>query len=206
MKCFSRYLPYLFRPPSSILSSSCHTEGQLQYPPRSQLPRHTVAYKHGCPGLHFPKHTNSITFTALATAATLHPLTLAASLLIPWPDKYSGETSPCKGFLLQRSLYFAGKEGLLERQGTNLGHGSVVSRRRTADFYDWFIELFQCVFYDSPEGKDCSPCPKAPEEWLTMHSYARSVWNESSLKAAFHQGLSPHRDGLERQADSVLLD
>lgn len=27
MKCFSRYLPYLFRPPSAILSSSCHAEG-----------------------------------------------------------------------------------------------------------------------------------------------------------------------------------
>lgn len=27
MKCFSRYLPYLFRPPNTILSSSCHTEG-----------------------------------------------------------------------------------------------------------------------------------------------------------------------------------
>ncbi|KAI4818970.1 hypothetical protein KUCAC02_004257 [Chaenocephalus aceratus] len=26
MKCFSRYLPYLFRPPSTILSSTCHTE------------------------------------------------------------------------------------------------------------------------------------------------------------------------------------
>lgn len=28
MKCFSRYLPYLFRPPSTILSSTCHTEGK----------------------------------------------------------------------------------------------------------------------------------------------------------------------------------
>ncbi|XP_063303457.1 protein kinase C delta type-like isoform X1 [Pelobates fuscus] len=27
MKCFSRYLPYIFRPPNTILSSSCHTEG-----------------------------------------------------------------------------------------------------------------------------------------------------------------------------------
>ncbi|KAK2540589.1 hypothetical protein Q9966_004312 [Columba livia] len=27
MKCFSRYLPYLFRPPSAILSASCHAEG-----------------------------------------------------------------------------------------------------------------------------------------------------------------------------------
>ncbi|CDQ83831.1 unnamed protein product [Oncorhynchus mykiss] len=30
MKCFSRYLPYLFRPSSTILSSSCHTEGRLR--------------------------------------------------------------------------------------------------------------------------------------------------------------------------------
>lgn len=29
MKCFSRYLPYLFRPPSTILSSTCHTEGRV---------------------------------------------------------------------------------------------------------------------------------------------------------------------------------
>ncbi|CAB1352997.1 unnamed protein product [Coregonus sp. 'balchen'] len=29
MKCFSRYLPYLFRPSSTILSSSCHTEVPL---------------------------------------------------------------------------------------------------------------------------------------------------------------------------------
>lgn len=28
MKCFSRYLPYIFRPPSTILSSTCHTEGR----------------------------------------------------------------------------------------------------------------------------------------------------------------------------------
>ncbi|KAL7885726.1 hypothetical protein AOLI_G00060210 [Acnodon oligacanthus] len=28
MKCFSRYLPYLFRPPSTILSSTCHTEAK----------------------------------------------------------------------------------------------------------------------------------------------------------------------------------
>jgi len=27
MKCFSRYLPYIFRPANTILSSSCHTEG-----------------------------------------------------------------------------------------------------------------------------------------------------------------------------------
>ncbi|KAK2542547.1 hypothetical protein Q9233_000023 [Columba guinea] len=26
MKCFLRYLPYLFRPPSAILSASCHAE------------------------------------------------------------------------------------------------------------------------------------------------------------------------------------
>lgn len=30
MKCFSRYLPYIFRPPNTILSSSCHTEGTDQ--------------------------------------------------------------------------------------------------------------------------------------------------------------------------------
>ncbi|KAG8439260.1 hypothetical protein GDO86_005470 [Hymenochirus boettgeri] len=29
MKCFSRYLPYIFRPPNTILSSSCHTEGLI---------------------------------------------------------------------------------------------------------------------------------------------------------------------------------
>ncbi|KAM6952813.1 serine/threonine-protein phosphatase 2A 55 kDa regulatory subunit B beta isoform isoform X1 [Sander lucioperca] len=29
MKCFSRYLPYLFRPPSTILSSTCHTEADI---------------------------------------------------------------------------------------------------------------------------------------------------------------------------------
>ncbi|XP_013914361.1 serine/threonine-protein phosphatase 2A 55 kDa regulatory subunit B beta isoform isoform X1 [Erythrolamprus reginae] len=29
MKCFSRYLPYLFRPPNTILSSSCHTEADI---------------------------------------------------------------------------------------------------------------------------------------------------------------------------------
>lgn len=28
MKCFSRYLPYIFRPPNTILSSSCHTEDE----------------------------------------------------------------------------------------------------------------------------------------------------------------------------------
>lgn len=27
MKCFSRYLPYIFRPPSAILAASCHAEG-----------------------------------------------------------------------------------------------------------------------------------------------------------------------------------
>lgn len=27
MKCFSRYLSYIFRPATSILSCSCHTEG-----------------------------------------------------------------------------------------------------------------------------------------------------------------------------------
>lgn len=32
MKCFSRYLPYLFRPPSTILSSTCHTEGRVGPP------------------------------------------------------------------------------------------------------------------------------------------------------------------------------
>lgn len=31
MKCFSRYLPYIFRPPNTILSSSCHTEGRDQH-------------------------------------------------------------------------------------------------------------------------------------------------------------------------------
>lgn len=30
MKCFSRYLPYIFRPPNTILSSSCYTEGTDQ--------------------------------------------------------------------------------------------------------------------------------------------------------------------------------
>ncbi|KAK9963419.1 hypothetical protein ABG768_006606, partial [Culter alburnus] len=30
MKCFSRYLPYLFRPPNTLLSSSCHTEGKTR--------------------------------------------------------------------------------------------------------------------------------------------------------------------------------
>uniref|UniRef100_A0A8C0IIY8 Serine/threonine-protein phosphatase 2A 55 kDa regulatory subunit B n=1 Tax=Bubo bubo TaxID=30461 RepID=A0A8C0IIY8_BUBBB len=29
MKCFSRYLPYLFRPPSALLSSSCHGEADI---------------------------------------------------------------------------------------------------------------------------------------------------------------------------------
>lgn len=29
MKCFSRYLPYIFRPPNTILSSSCHTEADI---------------------------------------------------------------------------------------------------------------------------------------------------------------------------------
>ncbi|XP_064874285.1 serine/threonine-protein phosphatase 2A 55 kDa regulatory subunit B beta isoform-like isoform X1 [Oncorhynchus nerka] len=29
MKCFSRYLPYLFRPPTTILSSTCHTEADV---------------------------------------------------------------------------------------------------------------------------------------------------------------------------------
>ncbi|CDQ73660.1 unnamed protein product [Oncorhynchus mykiss] len=32
MKCFSRYLPYLFRPSSTILSSSCHTEACVLRP------------------------------------------------------------------------------------------------------------------------------------------------------------------------------
>ncbi|PNI71798.1 LOW QUALITY PROTEIN: PPP2R2B isoform 15 [Pan troglodytes] len=31
MKCFSRYLPYIFRPPNTILSSSCHTEGNSSF-------------------------------------------------------------------------------------------------------------------------------------------------------------------------------
>ncbi|KAF4015207.1 hypothetical protein G4228_006013 [Cervus hanglu yarkandensis] len=31
MKCFSRYLPYIFRPPNTILSSSCHTEGSFLF-------------------------------------------------------------------------------------------------------------------------------------------------------------------------------
>ncbi|XP_069508537.1 serine/threonine-protein phosphatase 2A 55 kDa regulatory subunit B beta isoform isoform X1 [Ambystoma mexicanum] len=29
MKCFSRYLPYIFKPPNTILSSSCHTEADI---------------------------------------------------------------------------------------------------------------------------------------------------------------------------------
>nr|XP_055244698.1 serine/threonine-protein phosphatase 2A 55 kDa regulatory subunit B beta isoform isoform X3 [Gorilla gorilla gorilla] len=32
MKCFSRYLPYIFRPPNTILSSSCHTEDVPCFP------------------------------------------------------------------------------------------------------------------------------------------------------------------------------
>ncbi|MXQ86966.1 hypothetical protein E5288_WYG019317 [Bos mutus] len=35
MKCFSRYLPYIFRPPNTILSSSCHTEGKEQFQEKS---------------------------------------------------------------------------------------------------------------------------------------------------------------------------
>ncbi|ERE81152.1 serine/threonine-protein phosphatase 2A regulatory subunit B beta isoform [Cricetulus griseus] len=31
MKCFSRYLPYIFRPPNTILSSSCHTEAPVNF-------------------------------------------------------------------------------------------------------------------------------------------------------------------------------
>ncbi|KAK1788001.1 hypothetical protein P4O66_016470 [Electrophorus voltai] len=42
MKCFSRYLPYLFRPPSTILSSSCHTEGSRMFSASADPHAHTM--------------------------------------------------------------------------------------------------------------------------------------------------------------------
>ncbi|TSY55761.1 hypothetical protein Baya_14134 [Bagarius yarrelli] len=43
MKCFSRYLPYIFRPPSIILSSTCHAEVKVKVSWDLQNIRDTVS-------------------------------------------------------------------------------------------------------------------------------------------------------------------
>lgn len=53
---------------------------------------------------------------ALATNAAHRAPAPAASTLVPGMDKYASDTSQCKGFLLQCSLYFAGHKELSKRQ------------------------------------------------------------------------------------------
>lgn len=67
---------------------------------------------------------------------------MSPSSLILHPDNFSGETSQCKGFLLQCSLYFSGGEPLSS--------------------YDHFIKLFQNKLFDH------TPVSTEIEEQLLM--------------------------------------
>lgn len=156
------------------------------------------------------------------SAATIHTPVSSTSPLITQPDKYAGEPTQCKEFLLQCSLYFSSQERLSEQQKIeqfiSLLTGKALTRATAIWFqggdqlvsYNHFVELFQSVFDHSPEGK------KIREQLLTMSQGSRGVaeyalkfhnfatgssWNEHALKAAFCQGLNPeiltgHCNGL----------
>lgn len=59
------------------------------------------------------QQTNVVCQSFLACTA------IPTSILIPCPDKFSGDTSQCKGFLFQCSQYFARQAGLTDQQ--NIG-------------------------------------------------------------------------------------
>lgn len=99
--------------------------------------------------------TNAISSTSVSyRALAAHP-----SSLISYPDTFSGETSQCKGFLLQCSLYFSGQEGVSEQQKIalfcSLSIGKIfnwASRRRTS--YKHYGKLFQRLFLHTLEGTE----------------------------------------------------
>lgn len=84
-------------------------------------------------------------------------------MLVPRPDKFSGEVSDCKGFLLQCSLFFTAQIGTTDQQRIaqfiNLITGKMLQWATTISekggeptSYERFVEQFMQVFNHCLEG------------------------------------------------------
>lgn len=154
---------------------------------------------------------SQLTTTVMQVLLVCSVLVTTSSTLIPHSEKFS-EVSECKGFLLQCFLFFSAQIGSTDQhkstQFINLLMEKAIKWVTTVwekggelmTSYQHFVELFHQVFIHSLEEVEISKqllAVKQGRRRVVEYALefcmlaAGSGWNETALKAAFHQGLNP---------------
>lgn len=105
---------------------------------------------------------NQLTSTFSQVILNRATLPVHNNSLIPWPDKFYGDPSMCKSFLLQCSLDFAGQTRLTDhtisqvtyRSSSQMGHGCV-KEKWWVDVFLWsaiFCQVFEHTLKDEEGG------------------------------------------------------